>query len=151
MDKIVTMKTERLSRLQKWILIMAYRKTILLDNSGLTLLERWDYHSKSIYNQKQEFDEKQGLYWEYLFRSEVLLDYFQRETDKGKSGLGSLHRFKGKGNKEQVTLTNSLYNLKAKNLIKVFDGEFVRWQGIQLTQKGIDVAQNLTQSLIINP
>jgi hypothetical protein len=141
------MKAGRLSKLQKWILIMAYKKTILHENSELTLLEHWDFRSYSTDKSQQEIHDKESLYWKYLFRSEILLDYFKRETDKGKAGLGSFHRFKGKGNKEQVTLTNSLYNLRDKNLIKIDDGEYVVWQGIKLTQKGIEVAQ----SLIINP
>ena len=126
---------------------MAYKKTILHDNSELTLLESWDFRCYNIGKKQQELHDKESLYWEYLFRSEILLDYFKRETDKGKAGLGSFHRFKGKGNKEQVTLTNSLHNLFDKNLIEIYDGEFVMWQGIKLTQKGIEVAQ----SLIINP
>lgn len=126
---------------------MAYKKTILNDNSDLTLLEHWDFLSYSIGKRLEELTNKESFYWKYLFRSEILLDYFKRETDKGKAGLGSFHRFKGKGNKEQVTLTNSLHNLYDKNLIEIYDGEFKDWQGIKLTQKGIEVAS----SLIINP
>ncbi len=126
---------------------MAYKKTILHDNSDLTLLENWDFRCYNIGKRQQELCDKESIYWNYLFRSEILLDYFKRETDMGKAGLGSFHRFKGKGNKEQVTLTNSLNNLYDKNLIEINDGEFVKWQGIKLTQKGIEVAS----SLIINP
>jgi hypothetical protein len=103
-----------------------------------------DYSESYRTELKKGIEDKQHMYWKYLFRSEILLDYFKRETDKGKaSGLQSLHRFKGKGNNEQVILTNSLSNLYDKELITIYDGECTRWQGILLTAKGIDIAKLL--------
>jgi hypothetical protein len=81
-------------------------------------------------------------YWRYLYRSEILLNFFNCETDSGKYPYSRLHHFKGNNNKEQVTLTRSLNNLKEKGLINIWYWE--SYQGLTLTEAGQDKALMLT-------
>ena len=84
---------------------------------------------------------------DYLFRNEILFNYFNRKMPKvRKRGIRIPHRFKGRGNKEQVILTHSVYNLRDKGLITIHNGFYTGWQGYRLTPKGIEVAK----SLIVN-
>ena len=126
----------RLSKLQKWILVQTYKKTVLFDRSNLKLLSHWNanFRIKKIDNDKTD------LYWKYLFRAEVLLNYFNCITDNEKYGFQRFHHFKGRNNKEQVTLTRSLSNLHDKGLIKIWDGVHSSWQGITITETGQEKA-----------
>ena len=60
------MAAERLSKLQKWILVKCYQKTIKRDNSGFTILMKYRGTSELPAN-----------YWEYLYRDEILADYYK--------------------------------------------------------------------------
>ena len=126
----------RISKLQKWILKQAYKKTILYDRSELELLSDWNMNFKI----KEIDNDKTVLYWKYLFRAEVLLNYFNCETDKDKYTSTRFHHFKGDNNKAQVTLTRSLHNLSDKGLIELWYGEGFPWQGIRLTEAGQEKA-----------
>jgi len=160
------MSETRLSKLQKWILVNAYKKTILKDNSGLTILQHWTYRntskiismdtSKVIIGEKDSHMERlnkladkasHDLYWENLFRAEILSDYFKCKTDTNKFACSRLHHFEGKNNKAQVTLTRSLRNLVDKGLIEWMVGKYSYWQGIRLTEKGVEKALMLISSL----
>ena len=123
----------RLSKLQKWILEQAYRKTVLQDNTGLTFLDG--------------LKDNGTLYWRYLFRQEVLLDYFNCKTNTARRpGLNSIHLFEGNNSKAQVILTRSINNLEEKNLIEVYNGSYTRWQGLILTEEGKNKALMLINS-----
>lgn len=134
------MVKERLSKLQKWILLRCYEKTINEDRSNLTLLQSWNYK----YSIKPEEHKDHEIYWKYLFRAEILLDYFKCEPDKYKFCSNRHQHFKGKNNKEQVILTNSLSNLEKKGLINILVGTYFRWFGITLTDKGKELVLLLT-------
>ena len=125
----------RLSKLQKWILTQAYKKTVLFDNSGLVMVQAWEgnYMEEALNNKTHQ-------YWQYLFRSEILQGYFGCETDKDKFSFNRFHHFKGRNNKEQVTLTRSRPNLMLKGLIQVYNGVSCSWQGIKLTEAGKEKA-----------
>ena len=122
------MATERLSKLQKWILIQAYKKTICYDNSNLELPQYYQYHNDHLKDKNNE-------YWQYLFRAEVLLNYFKLETGHDHFSIKQ-HPFKGNNNKEHVVLTRSLQNLYNKGLIDITTWPFGKRQGIKLTEKG---------------
>lgn len=126
---------KRFSKLQKWILVAAYKKTVLYDNSSLTILDKWagDWHQK-------ELQDKRNFYWQFLFRAEILLDFFGCETNKINCHI---HRFKGNINKYQVSTGRSLKDLAIMGYIKTFSGEHSFWNGIQLTNKGIEKAKDI--------
>ena len=134
----------RISKLQKWILTKAYKKIILHDNSGLVILQEWN---KPFYCMNWSRDDDivrdthkdDPSYWQYLYRPEILLNFFNCETDNKKYPLSRLHHFKGNNNKSQVTLTRSLNNLKEKGLIELW----YCWesnQGLTLTEVGKEKA-----------
>ncbi len=129
MKGLTEMAKERLSKLQKWILTQTYKKTIYHNNSGLDLLGAYAIQDKKL-------EDKNDLYWRYLFRTEILLSYFKCETDYYKIACSKQHCFKGKNNKEQVLLTRSLQNLQDKGLIELIKAAYVSWQGIRLTERG---------------
>jgi hypothetical protein len=132
------MSRNRLSKLQKWILIKCFKKTLLNDNSDLTILQAWSYRNSNWKDDKH--------YWKYLYRSEILLDFFKCEPDRYKFAGQRNQHFKGTNNKAQVTLTNSLSNLESKGLIQTIVGVYSRWFGIILTEKGLLLTHNLIKS-----
>lgn len=127
----------RLSKLQKWILKQTFKKTILLENEDLEVLKEF-----TSYRYKEGIN-KDEWYWRYLFRAEILLNYFNCATDNYKSTFSRLHHFKGDNNKEQATLSRSLKNMYDKGLIELWYGSHTRWQGIILTELGKEKAIGL--------
>ena len=132
------MNKTRFSKLQKWILEQCYTKTILFDNSHLDILQNWESKSDEL-----AISDKTNLYWQYLFRSEILLTYFKCKTDYDKYPFQRFHHFQERNNKQQVTLTRSLQNLRDTEFISIWDGVHSRWQGIKLKEKGIEKAKNI--------
>ena len=127
------MNKTRFSKLQKWILTTCYKKTILYDNSNLTILNNWAWR-------KDKLQDKTNFYWQYLFRQEILLDFFGCKTNPV---CCSIHRFKGNINKYQVSTGRSLQDLAIMGYIKMFSGEHSFWHAIQLTDKGIEKAKDI--------
>ena len=124
----------RISQLQKWILRQAFKKTILLDNTDLEVIQNWKGW------RYEEDIPKDNWYWRYLFRDDILLNYFNCKTDTNKSPYQRLHHFKGDSNKAQATLSRSLKNMYDKELIELWYGSGTRWQGIVLTELGKEKA-----------
>lgn len=143
------MAAERLSALQKWILVKCYQKTIDRDNSGFTILHFFRSEHDELLPDNQPF------YWQYIFRQEILADFFKLKTRYYWQGNCGLHAFNGDSAKEQVTLTRSLYHLVQKELIAITDkggvmkresrtsGHWINWQGIQLPDSGKEKAEGL--------
>jgi len=121
---------ERLSKLQKWILINCYRKTIEKDNTKLTLLRGYSYRNSEL----------DSLYWTYLFRTEILLDYFKCKPDNEKWTNQKNQHFIGRNNSAQVSTTNTLKNLEKKGLVSWMSAVYSGWQGITLTEKGREIS-----------
>jgi len=124
-DTLKDVKLRRLSKLQRWILEHTYYKTVLAYTAGIVLLETYDYtrvnyspDKRNILKPRYEQRYRRDLTWNYLFRNEILFNYFNRKMPRvRKRGIRLPQRFKGKGNKEQVILTNSLANMKQKGLM----------------------------------
>lgn len=130
------MAAERLSDLQKWILVKCYQKTIKRDNTGITILMAY-----------RGISELPGNYWEYLYRDEILADYYQYPEDE--SGHPWHHRkkhvFTGDTSAGRIALDRSLANLDTKGLIELYKCVlYGAWQGIKLTDAGIEKALLLT-------
>lgn len=120
------MANQRLSRLQKWILTQCYQKTILKDVSEFKILDAY------------KFQKRNKHYFSYLFRAEILLNYWNCESNNDKFTLQRYHHFRGNSNKAQVSTTRSINTLEKNGLIIIREGLYIRWQGIKLTEKGIE-------------
>lgn len=130
----------RISKLQKWILQECFKKTILLDNENLEIIQNFrSYH----YTEGNNEVKKDSWYWKYLFRDDILLNYFNCETNNNKTPFQRLHHFKGNNNKAQATLTRSLHNMRDKELIELWYGRGTQWQGLVLTELGKEKAIKL--------
>lgn len=126
---------QRLSKLQKWVLLTTLQKTVAQDNTGLIVPRGLaDRYKKGTTD----------FYFEYLFRAEILLNYFRLPVCLDKRCNWDIERFKGNNNKAHATLTRSLEKLEETKLIKIFEGKYSRWTGIQLTDKGKEIALKLT-------
>ena len=137
------MAAERLSKLQKWILVKCYQKTIKRDNSGFTILKS----QRDCYGDVGKNEHTQNLYWGYLFRDEILADYYKYpEDEKVWSVWAKQHAFKGETAKGRIALARSLDNLETKGLIETWVGQYMKWQGVKLTEAGIERAKALMLS-----
>lgn len=130
------MAAERLSALQKWILIKCYQKTIKRDNSGMTILMKY-----------RDTSELPANYWEYLYRDEILADYYKYPGDE--NGHPWHHRkkhvFTGDTAAGRIATDRSLASLEEKGLIELYKCVlYGAWQGVKLTAAGIDKALLLT-------
>lgn len=135
------MAAERLSKLQKWILVKCYQKTIKRDNSGFTILKS----QRDCYGDVGKGEHTQNLYWGYLFRDEILTDYYKYPEDEKVWGVwAKQHAFKGDTAKGRIAIARSLDNLEAKGLIEKWVGQYMRWQGVKLTEAGIAKALMLS-------
>ena len=114
----------RFSKLQKWILVTCYKKTILLDNSGLV-----------------ELRNKIKVYWQYLFRTEIITSFFGYKNISQR--YHCVDMLTGNVNKYQVSITRSFKSLALSGYIKKFEGVYSHWSGIQLTEKGIEKAKDI--------
>lgn len=130
----------RLSKLQKHILIEAYKKLILKD--GTNYLER---HMGFLAN-------KHELGWKYLFKCEILKSYYGWTEKRYGSSLRMARFSKQKiGEKEyhkvMVTVTRTLKNLVEKGLVEVwYSAHFLfKWTGLTLTEAGIEKAKRLLE------
>jgi hypothetical protein len=146
----------RLSKLQKWILINAYKKVELKDNSNIIDLDEggncswikknWD---KSL--QKEVFDD--SFYWDWFFRVEILMNYYNIKLKKFKDypysvnyTMSKVAHLDGTPNKYQVVITRTLKNLQEQELIEIWTENYdYQWQGIKLTDNGKDVALKLIE------
>ena len=108
------------------------------DNSGFTVL---DYIKRG--NIQDPFRPYEFTYWDYLFRAEILADWFNLAADDSvRHVYGKVHAFKG-DNKAQASLSRSLKNLADKGYIRVVLSTYEQRQGVQLTDKGISMAERL--------
>lgn len=132
------MAAERLSALQKWILVKCYQKTIERDNSGMTILAKY----RGI-----ETSELPDAYWQYLYRDEILADYYKYpEDEKGHAWhYRKKHVFTGDTAAGRIATDRSLASLDDKGLIELYKCVlYGAWQGVMLTDKGKEKALLLT-------
>jgi len=118
------MAKERLSKLQKWILLTCYRVSILKNRDGLKEMDFGFLNKKEIF-----------------FQEDVLFNYFNLQKDDNKvTNLKVIH-FKrtSESNKAYVTLFRSLKNLEEKGLIENFTPLSAYSKQIHLTDKGIEL------------
>ena len=118
------MSKEKLSDLQKWILVNCYRMTILHDNTQLLPLSG-----------RNAPDDK------YVFmRDDILLSYFNLKPGRKRTFL-KVHHFRE--NREyysaQATLSRTLKNLHEKGYIVGMQ----IYYNIELTEKGKEKAREL--------
>ena len=157
------MAKERLSQLQRWILLQCYNEGKYdgkYDNRESGSFAKVDYYIQrhelivrqidEYYKEygKPEFTYQETVEW---LDNEVLILHDQKKEKEAKNRIR---------NKLEVALTNSIKNLRKKGYItdlpiveypteKLPPGEIWigfqswRWQGIWLTNKGIELAKNL--------
>ena len=157
------MSEQRLSKLQKWILVNCFRVTIQFDRSSLKALKnagnwlrckdcpktREDVHpKKDIYDTR--FKCKRGMrlvnecsYFAF-YREDILLSFFSLTPDNGKLHNSRVQHFHNSPDyaKAQVTAYRSITGLVNKGLVNVyqFGGESMI---INLTETGIAKAAEL--------
>jgi len=153
------MSKDRLSKLQKWILVHCYLKTIKKQ-----LPDSWKYcrgynYVKSSIERRllSDYDrarqcakiDKDRLE-NYLCRSEILLNYFNLRLSY-KEPFWSGYSDKFETSKEYksalVVLSRSLKKLwgvkEGDGYIDCWNNGFVQWKGYSLTEKGIAKAEEL--------
>lgn len=151
------MASERLSRIQKWILETCFKITVLHDREGLKPLKICNYYDKDkcpelavkvrdCYNHIECKCEKEGkpyyagdyCYMYEMYLEDILLNYFGMgfSYEKGKS-LYRAARIKmdDNTNKNYATLTRTMNNLEKKDLAYRYKFEGNSTQ-ICLTEKG---------------
>lgn len=123
----------RLGKLEKWILIHCYLKTIEKE-----VLISWN--KPRMFSEKIK-GEKEG---KYLWKSEILLNYFPNLRLSAKIAA-SYTREKFEATKEYrqalVTLSRTFRQLEAKSLVNIWC--VVGSTGISLTHAGIEKATEL--------
>lgn len=120
------MGKERIGKLERWILIHTYLKTLLLK-----LPENW------ISPNGQGSDE--GFDVRGLFKSEILLNYFKALPLSSKYTPSSRHTKFAVTKEYQralVSISRSINSLQKKQFIEVFTGYFTIWTGIELSNTG---------------
>ena len=150
------MASERLSKLQNWILETCFRITVLHNREGLKPLKICCYYEKDkcsklavkvrdCYNQIECKCEKEGkpyyasdycnMYEMYL--EDILLNYFGMEFSYEKGTLYRVARIKmdDNTNKNYATLTRTINNLEKKDLVYRYKFE-QKSTKIYLTDKG---------------
>jgi len=131
----------RLGRFEKWLLIHCYKKTVEND-----LPPEWKYPKDYPVGKTSEFH--QG----YLFKSEILLNYFPELKASGKFSWyrDVVEKFVTNADyKKALTLYRRTTNrLESKGFIKEYICDGGRyWTGIQLTEAGIEKAKKLTDDI----
>ena len=136
------MAKERLSKLQRWVLMHTYFKTV----KG-KLPSKWREPQAAKFPSAHEKKYKKE-FSQALFKDEILCNYFnlafseQMERDPLRFRFPWMSRFSSIGedeknyNKAQVTLFRSLANMEKKGLIK-------RYFGITLTKAGKEKAKEI--------
>lgn len=126
------MKNERLSKLQKWILINCYRVTILRDRSNLKL--KSIKHNTHV---NHDYD---------FYKEDIYMDFYNLEIDPNKMCNESVAHFVSneKSGVAWVSVHRVLKLLKDKGLIDYFKplGDAYSTH-ITLTDEGINVAESL--------
>jgi len=124
----------RLGKIEKYILIHCYKKTI-----SKVMPECWKF-PRYWKNANSEFGYK------YLFKSEILLNYFDLSLSRKDAFLDVNEKFRDtpEYRKALATLTRTFKTLGIKEYIIWWKGvNLPSWQGITLTEKGIDKAKEL--------
>ena len=122
----------RLGKFEKWILIACYKKTIQDDLPA-------DWRRPRGHRRMETAD---GFHDKYLFKSEVLLNYFPalRLSEKQSFHDDVIEKFRTdkEYRKALVTYRRTADQLESKGFIREFVGDdSPRWTGIQLTEAGI--------------
>jgi len=122
----------RLGKFEKWILIACFKKTIQHDLPD-------DWRRPRGHRRIEATD---GFHDKYLFKSEILLNYFPALRLSQKQSLFDdvVEKFQTDNlyRKALVTYRRTADQLGAKGLIKEFVGDdSPSWTGIQLTEAGI--------------
>jgi hypothetical protein len=128
----------RLGRFEKWILIACYKKTIQRDLPS-------DWRRPRGHRRVEAAD---GFHDKYLFKSEILLNYFPALMLSQKQSYSDdvIEKFQTdkKYRKALVTYRRTINQLEAKGFISEFVGDdSPRWTGIQLTEAGMEKAIEL--------
>lgn len=122
----------RLGEFERWILLSCYKKTIQHD-----LPEDWRRPRGH-----RRIEAADGFHDEYLFKSEILLNWFGglKLSEKQSFLDDVIEKFKTTKayRKALVTYRRSVNQLEGKGLIREFvGGDSPRWTGIRLTEAGI--------------
>jgi hypothetical protein len=160
------MSANRLGKIEKWILIHCYMKTV----KG-KLPDTWVYPQRFLYvekclNERLEKVEKSGYeaygrtncfsdedtikqykreideYWKYLITDDIYLNYFQCELS-GQLSWGEKEHFGDTPNyaTARATLSRTISQLEKKNYInKSYRGQYE----LSLTKEGIERAKQLS-------
>jgi hypothetical protein len=143
------MSDNRIGKLENWILIHCYLKTIKKELPNTWKKPRHYDYSKEIrirnlnssdesIKKSAEFDLK--TLESYLFKYDILLNYFNLQLSY-KEGFWSEYNEKFKDTREYrsalASLSRTLKNLVDKDLISWWYNDFFRWKGYKLTDKGI--------------
>ena len=146
------MRKTRIGKLERWILFHAYMKTVKKELPGNWKISRAGQFERESFKRglrhKENYD--WSLFWKYLFKSEILLNYFDLELS-----LKEPMHFNYQQEKFRVTnkyrsalasFTRITKQMKEKGLIETWysnKGYYNYWVGIVLTGKGKEIANNL--------
>ncbi len=157
------MASERLSKLQKWILETCFKITVLHDRRGLKPLKicgcynvdkcpQWAIKERNLYNEiecicksdnkKIHKDEKCDMY--YMYVEDILLNYYSMECSGAKNVIWRVARIKmdENTNKNYATISRTLKNMEDKGL--VYRWKFEEYSTrIFLTSKGKEKAMQI--------
>lgn len=146
------MAKERLSQLQRWILLQCYNEGKYdrrYDDRKSGSFAKVDYYIQRHELIVRQIEKYYKEYGEPEFTYEKTSNFFGdgdevytlHDQKKEKEGRNRIR------NKLEVALTNSIKNLRKKGYIVPWPTEWTpeywRWQGIWLTDKGVEVVEGL--------
>ncbi len=145
----------RLGKIEKWILMRCYSKTATRRlPPGWRLpraapvgdeVRRLGYPEKVVQERISKY--YSDAYWKYLFKAEILLNYFPHLPLSDKRSYSDwMEKFAATSEykKALVTLTRTFNQLCDKRLVKWMVGEYPpSWTGLSLTDRGTEKAKEL--------
>ena len=127
----------RLGKFLKFILISAYKKTI----------EKVDLNGFVIPIPERSKEESDSIYYEYLFKAEVLHLYFkvERSRKQANNKYRVMYKDTPEYRKALVQYTRAIYKLYEYGLIEIWESGYTDdWQSaIKLTEAGKEKALDL--------
>lgn len=148
------MANERFSKLQKWILVSAYKIIILCDRTNFTLKICKNYdndlckanHIKGRYNdicKRRCYTDKFCCAFR-LYKEDILIDYYKLKFSDKRYPCYKLAFFydNAETNKAHIAIARSLALLEQREYIELFCSGQSRYI-VLLTEKGISKAKEL--------
>lgn len=121
-----SMAAERLSKLQKFILSAAYKKTVMKEELPVKI--SWFYRGMQC---KDEFAPLfNELYFKALYESDILMNFYDKWTPQEKYG------YIGGSNKEKTALSRSLKTLYERGYINDYRQRYIESDGLFDTRYG---------------